>query len=472
MSTVLEIDDLQVESPEAIVRGVSLSIGSGENLTVLGESGSGKSIMAQAIMGTLPRDVHARGSIAVAGMRVLGAGTRSGAQSAAWGRAMAMLPQEPWLALDPTMRIGRQVAEVSHYLAGRPWTRARAEAARLLHEVGLAHATHRHVHQISGGMAQRAAIACVRCASPMLLIADEPTKGLDATLRDQVADLLRRELAAGKALMTITHDVELARRLGGRIVVMLEGRIVERGPADSILDHPAHAYSRELVAAAPGRWPPMALPRPVAAPVVAAQGVAKGYGAEPLFSDVDLAISRGEIVSVVGPSGCGKTTLGNIVTGLLAPDRGRVVRQPGLRAHAFQKLYQDPPASFAPTRTIGRSLDDLVALHRLSATAVRQSMLELKLAPALLDRLPSQVSGGELQRLALLRILLLEPDFVFADEPTSRLDPLTQKLTIGLLIRQLAQRGGAMMLVTHDADIARSISHRVVDGIFRRLPAD
>lgn len=189
-------------------------------------------------------------------------------------------------------------------------------------------------------------------------------------------------------------------------------------------------------------------------------GVSKRFGAQLLFEDVSADIGKGEFVAVTGPSGSGKTSFGNILLGLLKADRGSVWRAPGLPRTAFQKIYQDPAAAFAPTVSLRRSLLDLLALHRLPWDELAALLARLRLPPALLDRLPSQVSGGELQRFAIARVLMVRPALIFADEPTSRLDPITQQETLFLLREHALQHQCAVLLVTHDQDIAASLAQR------------
>lgn len=456
----LATNDLSIHAADgAIVSNVSLSLGRGRPLTLLGESGSGKSLVAQAIMGNLPTGVHATGSVFFKGLDLLQESAAERRQR--WGRSIGLLPQEPWLALDPTMRVGPQIAEVHRYIKGKTAIDSVAATRQNLAEVSLASAEALYPFQISGGLGQRAAIAIAHAADTELLIADEPTKGLDAALRDSVTARLRSEMEAGRLLLTITHDVAVARALGGTIGVMLDGKLVEYGPAEKLLEEPEHAYTKSLLAAEPLQWE-----RRTAATsgktVVAAQGLEKRFGDRVPFSGFDIEIAAGEIVSIVGPSGCGKTTIGNILIGLIKPDAGVVVRDGEMSPLRFQKLYQDPPAAFAPHQTIRRGLKDLARLHGKDWGEIEALCGRLRLPDALLDRLPGQVSGGELQRFALLRTLLLDPAFLFADEATSRLDPVSQQDVMTFLQEIIEETGLAVLLVTHDRDLAEKVSTRLI----------
>lgn len=461
----LAVEGLQVRVQSTglnLLQSLSFELRAGQRLTLMGESGSGKSILAQAIMGTLPAGLQASGQVRIQGVPTHG---RRELTRALWGREVAMLPQEPWLSLNPLMRVLPQVAEAAHYRPGArlSWPEARAQAHQGLEGLGVAHAARQWVHQISGGMAQRVALATTQLSEARLLIADEPTKGLDAELRDQVAELLQAQQSEGQALLTITHDIVLAEKLGGMLAVMRDGRMVEFGLASDLLREPQHPYTRELLAAQPARWPPMlGAFEPPQARVIEGRGLSKAYGTQRLFENQNITLHCGEVVAIAGPSGCGKTTLGNMLLGLVPPDKGQVRRAPGSDRLHYQKLYQDPPAAFAPQTSLNTALQDLVALHGLNASAIEPLMQKLKLPATLLPRKPTEISGGELQRFALLRLLLLKPKFIFADEPTSRLDPITQRETMQVLCNAAAEFNCAVLLVTHDVDLAAKASHRKV----------
>lgn len=455
---LLAVDALSVASADGqLLAPVSFTLEAGRALTLLGESGSGKSLLAHALMGTLPRGLRAGGTLTVDGRRCDAADPAT--RRAMWGRQLALLPQEPWFALDPTMRVGRQLAE-THALAGLGNAQAWRRALHDLHGLGMAHAAQAWPTTLSGGMAQRVAFAITRAGGAPVLIVDEPTKGLDRVWRDELVARLQVALGEGCALLTITHDIAVARALGGDVAVMLDGRLVERGDAAAVLGAPGHAYTRALVAAEPANWPAVRAPSPGGDEILRACGVSKQFGDRSLFRSLDVTLHAGERLAVTGPSGSGKSTLGNVLLGLVAPDAGTVHRPDRIEKVRYQKLYQDPAGAFAPHASIGRALEDLAALHRIDRTRIAPLLKRLKLAPHLLARRPGAVSGGELQRFALLRALLLTPAFLFADEPTSRLDPVTQQDTLALTLEACAETGAALMLVTHDEEIAARVSDR------------
>lgn len=456
----LIVEHLRILGPDGVlVHPASFALRPGEPLVLLGETGSGKSLLAQAIMGVLPPGLRAEGRIVLDGRDILPLPPRE--RRALWGRHVAMLPQEPWAALDPTMRAAGQVEEVDRLVHRQPPGVAASRTAARLSRLGLAAAARRFPFQLSGGMNQRVALAATQAAGARMLMADEPTKGLDAALRDTAGALLRAEAEAGRMLLVITHDVALARQLGGQAMVMLAGEVVEAGALPTLLDAPRHDYTRKLVAAEPERWSAWPRREP-GRTVVAAQGIRKQLGGRELFGGLDLEVAEGDVVAIAGPSGCGKTTLGDVMLGLTQPDAGEVRRAGWTGPLGLQKLYQDPLAAFAPRQTLGAGLAELSRRHGL-ATAETQALLpRLRLDAALLHRRPNEVSGGELQRFSLLRTLLLRPALLFADEATSRLDPLTQAEVMLLLRDTVQERGTALLVVTHDAALAEKVAARVV----------
>ncbi|NDY92535.1 ABC transporter ATP-binding protein [Ideonella livida] len=448
---------------QALLQDVSLRLAPGGALCVLGQSGSGKSLLVQAVLAQLPAGLRATGEVVVQG-RVLD----ETARRAAWGRQLAVLPQEPVVALNPCLRADSQVAEVHRWVLRRPAAQAWAAARQALQALGLPPAVQsRWPHQLSGGMAQRVALAAALAGGAPLVLADEPTKGLDPQRRDEVVAQLQAVRAAGGAVLVVTHDLTVARALGDQVLVVNGQGVVEQGPADEVLQRPRQAYTRALLAADPSAWAARPAARPPAAaatPLLQAQGL-RWAGRGPALhgaAGLDLTVQAGERWALLGPSGVGKTSLGQLLLGLARPDAGQVQRASGLGPQAFQKLYQDPISAFAPQRSLRRSLQALLRLHRLPERALWQGCEALGLSPDLLARWPQAVSGGELQRVALLRVLLLRPALIFADEPTSRLDPLTQQRVLGVLDRELQARGTALLLVTHEPGLARHLTDRAL----------
>ena len=381
-----------------------------------------------------------------------------------WARDVLLLSQEPRAALDPTMRVGRQLAEA--HAPGRPGPEAALAA------VDLPPATARaYPFTLSGGMAQRVLVASALGGAAPVVVVDEPTKGLDAARVGQVTALLRMLLDEGRTLVVITHDPALARGLDGSVAVLRDGGIVECRPAAA----PHHPYTREWLAADPVGWPACERCQDMDDLVAAGHGLMFGFpGRPPLFTDLDLHVPRGGVLALTGPSGSGKTTLGNILVGLQPPGAGELTwagadiyrdrRALTRLRRRYQKLHQDPATAFVPHRPIGRQLADLaeVVPGLQLDTALPPLLDRLRLRDALLKRYPSEVSGGEAQRLAIARLLLLEPSMIVADEPTSRLDPILQRETI-LLLRSLVQeRSIGLVLISHDPALVRSVADDAV----------
>ena len=448
----LEMEDVEVRSADTTIVGpVSLALEPGDCLTVMGETGAGKSLLAQAVIGALPPGLTATGRIRLGGSRVDGI-PRAG-RAALWGRTVTLLPQEPWRALNPIMRSGSQVEETHRRVAGRSVRDARAATRADLVELDVVEAMRQLPGSLSGGMAQRIAFAAAKAGGAPLVIADEPTKGLDADRVETVTALLKRVPDEGGALLTITHDLRLARRLGGDSVILKGGAVVETGPAERVLSRPSSDYGRAMLAAEPSAW---RLPPPAATgeSVLRAETLAVGRGGRALVRDFDLELRRSERVSVVGPSGSGKTSLLDTLAGILPPLSGRLRRGPGLPATAVQKLYQDPPAAFPDRVRLLASLRDVSRRHDVPWARVEELLAALGVGPGLLHRRPTEVSGGELQRIALARVLMIRPAVLLADEPTSRMDPITQAAVIRLIARAAVEQGTAVVLVTHDREIA------------------
>lgn len=459
-TVLLDVNGLRVSAGKVVLlRDISFSVLAGECLTLLGESGAGKSLLAQAIMGNLPRGLSACGRIRVAGDE--SPAERPDMRRGLWGRRLSLLPQEPVLALNPLMRLQPQLAEVFRLVNGDDTTLSREKARTQLTEAGLGSALRHYPWQISGGMAQRAAASLALAGGADILLADEPTKGLDRYWTDQVIARLQRIREAGGCVIIITHDLRVARAMGGRLMVMQHGEVVEQGDTAEVLAAPRHGFTQRLLDADPDRWP-VHPERPAGEMVVEARGLSKRYAERTLFSGLDMTIRRHERVVLQGASGVGKSTLGNVLLGLLQPDAGTVARNPALPPQALQKLYQDPVASFAPHQPLERLLRDACTLLKQPLSPLMERLERLKVPATLLKRRATEISGGELQRVALARVLLARPALLFADEPTSRLDTVTQRDAMALLLEAVEESNAALVLVTHDEDIARRLSTRIL----------
>jgi len=460
----LAIANLTIRDAEGtlLVEDVTLSVRRGGTLTLIGETGSGKSLVAQAIFGLLPSGFRISGGIVIGGEAAIAA-SDSRALATFWRKRLMLVPQEPAAALDPTMRVHRQMV-----LAGMPGPQIPAALAA----VGLSHrSAGAFPFELSGGMAQRVLVAIALAAGSPIVIADEPTKGLDPELVDQTVSLIGHLTEAGRSLLIITHDRRVAEALNGTLAIMHEGRIVEQGPTRSVLSTPRSEYGQAWLAADPARWPRCQRSGGMSRPVLSADDLSFGWPAQGLlFRDLHLRLAPGHVLAVTGPSGCGKTTLGNILLGLLRPISGSVkwtdtdvVRHPReLRSlrQRYQKLHQDPIAAFMPEASIGRQLR---LLERVRAgLAIDRDlpplMERLKLRAELLDRRVDEVSGGEAQRLALARILLLDPIVIVADEPTSRLDHVVQRDTMSLLREIVDEDRLGLVLISHDRAIVQALA--------------
>lgn len=458
---LLRIEQLGVQTADGteLVEPMSLRLHAGSNITILGETGSGKSLLIQAIMGVLPNGLNASGHIFVENCKICEKTDRL------WGKTLVMLPQEPRRSLDPIMNIGRQLWESFRFVAGLAHNAAQTASEQALQRLGLPTAAKRYPHQLSGGMAQRAAFAIATAAGGKILLADEPTKGLDPASKNSVIALLKQAYQNGGGLLTITHDIDVARALGGYIFVMKRGKLVEQGDAERLLTAPQADYTQALIAADPQNWQPNHLQKIAEnRPLVSVKNLSVARGKRTLFQGLSFDLHQGEILGVVGASGIGKSTLADVLCGILKPQAGEVIwHSQNHKKHQVLKLYQDPPEAFAPTVSLQKLLDDVIDYHRLDRSQIPMLLEQLALSPHILQRTAENVSGGELQRVAILRALLLNPVLLFADEVTSRLDPITQQETLRLLIDQCRARHCALIIVSHDPHLIAKSCDKVVD---------
>lgn len=488
--TLLRLEKLRVtypgrrgSPPVVAVADLSLTVTRGETVAIVGESGSGKSTTLSALLGLLPRTTE----IGYKTLEVTDdAGKRRTVTDPATlrGQTVGLVPQDPVRALDPLVRIGKNFAELHrHLLRITDRDESRRRALETLEAVGVDRPELRlrqYPHELSGGLRQRILIGLALVAEPRLLLADEPTSNLDATVQRRVLDLfdqLRAERGLG--LLLVTHDLAVAAERADRIVVVRHGQVVETGPARAIVHAPQRKYTRELVHSQPGRLPARPLFQPATPPriVLEGRGLSKTFGAIAAVRDVGLELHRGQSVAIVGESGAGKSTLLRLLTGLERPDAGTVLldgapqhlgRRGGAAfTRAVQLVYQNPASSLNPALRVGRIIAEPLEAHRVGTPAsraarARQLLEQVELPAEIADRRPAQLSGGQAQRVAIARALALEPDVVALDEPVSALDQAVQYALLRLLTSLQETLGIAYLLVSHDLGVVRAVADEVI----------
>lgn len=449
--SLLKVDNLAVTaagSTTALLGPINFELAAGEKLGIIGESGSGKSLTALSIMGLLPDGVRANGSVTVDGTEVIGA--RDARIRPLRGSTMAMVFQEPMSALDPLMRVGKQLAQAGV-----------RDAATALEEVELdADIASRFPHQLSGGQRQRVLIAMAMAGHPDLLICDEPTTALDATTQDGVLRVIERVTKArGTALVFITHDLGVIRRMCPNVLVMHQGAVVESGPTERVLTQPEHPYTRTLIASS--RPPELSLSPATAEEdaLVTLRGVSKVHGAHAALDGIDLRVHHGERLGIVGGSGSGKTSLLKLIAGLDQPTSGDI----DVRGRV-QMVFQDPQGSLNPRLKVWKSIAEAIPgnLGKADKRARAAAALEEVGLPAdSLDRFPHEFSGGQRQRISIARALCGEPDILLADEAVSALDMSVRAQVLELLAGVIAKRKLTLLFVTHDLAVVRHLCDSV-----------
>ncbi|BCM84066.1 ABC transporter ATP-binding protein [Methylobacterium indicum] len=490
--TLLQLRGLTVRYPEAGVtalESLDLDLARGETLALVGESGSGKSQVALAVMGLLPPQARVSGSVRVDGTELTALDRP--ALDRIRGARIGLVFQEPMTALDPLFTVGHQIALPLRAHRGMGRRQAAARARELLDLVGIRDAASRlsaHPHELSGGERQRVMIAMALAGEPDLLIADEPTTALDVTVQAQIlallADLKRR---LGLALLFITHDLRLVRRIADRTAVLRAGRLVETGPTGELFRNPRASETRGLLAAEPaGRKDPVPEEAPV---VLEARGVSVGYPgrrrflrAEPprlAVCGIDLTVRAGQTIGVVGESGSGKSSLGRALIRLEPAAHGLVrfedrdltaLDRRALRPlrRGFQPVFQDPMGSLSPRLTAGEIVAEGLRVHspHLSAAdrdaRAAEAFSEVRLDPTWRHRFPHAFSGGQRQRIAIARAMILRPRLVVLDEPTSALDRTVQRDIVALLRDFQAAHGLAYLFISHDLAVVRALADTVL----------
>ncbi|MFF7710400.1 dipeptide ABC transporter ATP-binding protein [Pseudomonas sp. NPDC007930] len=493
--SLLDITDLHVAfAGQPAVQGLNLALEAGEILALVGESGSGKSVTASALMGLLPRrGTRLRGSLRFNGQALLG--LSEAALNRVRGRGIGMIFQNPLSALDPSFKVGQLLRENLRHKQGLRGAAAQREACHWLRQVGIsdtARVLNAYPHQLSGGMRQRVMIALALIGRPALLIADEPTTALDATVQKHILDLLLSiNQRHGTAILIITHDFGVVAWMSQRVAVMRAGRVVEQGPTAALLGTPQHPYTQALIRAVPvlGSRPHAPRRAPAAGePLLEVRELSKtfsqatGWLRAPqqvaAVQGVSLEVRAGEILGLIGESGSGKSTLGRLIAQLTPASSGSVRFDgralPVANAHdhqAFcrqlQYVFQDASASLNPRRTVAEQLT--APARRLGLASSTSQALELavqaleqvNLGPEHLHRYPHGFSGGQRQRIGIARALVVQPRLIILDEPTSALDVSIQAQILELLLALRERLNLTYLFIGHSLPVIETFCDRV-----------
>ncbi len=492
---LIEVRDLAVEfvnggQAKRVVEGVSFDIRKGETLALVGESGSGKSVTAHSILRLLPYPLaqHPAGEIIYAGEDLLKASEKR--MRSIRGDRIAMVFQEPMTSLNPLHTIGKQINEVLQIHKGLNGKTATARTLELLELVGIPEPAKRiraYPHELSGGQRQRVVIAMALANEPELLIADEPTTALDVTVQLKILELLK-ELQArlGMALLLISHDLNLVRRIAHHVCVMQSGRVVEQAPCKELFRAPQHPYTRELLAAEPDGRPVAAEP---ASPTLLEVKdlrvwfpIKKGLFRHTVdhikaVDGVTFELPKGQTLGIVGESGSGKSTLGLAILRLLSSSgeirfRDQALENMSQRAvrplrRQMQVVFQDPFGSLSPRMSVGQIVGEGLSIHGMGtaeeqAQAIIDALVEVGLDPESRHRYPHEFSGGQRQRIAIARALALKPDLILLDEPTSALDRTVQRQVVELLRSLQAKYNLTYLFISHDLAVVRALSHQMM----------
>jgi oligopeptide transport system ATP-binding protein len=471
------------------VRGIDLTVAKGETVAVVGESGSGKSQIMNAVMGLLASNGRAAGDVRFAGEPILN--LPPDALNAYRGRRMTMIFQEPMTSLDPLYRIKTQIAAPIRHHRGVGREAARRETLDLLKLVQIPNAEQRlsaYPHELSGGQRQRVMIAMGVANRPELLIADEPTTALDVTVQARILDLLADlKQRLGMAMVFISHDLNIVRRVADRVYVMHRGQVVEHGRVADIFDNPQAEYTKILLAAEPtGRKAPVVAQAPV---LLEARNIRVAFRMNsPLIGprvpdlvavdNVSLSVKRGETLGIVGESGSGKSTLGRALLKLASFEGqvafiGRQLEALDVRTlkplrRDMQVVFQDPFGSLSPRMTVGGIVTEGLLVHEPGLSSAQrdqraaEALNEVRLDPAMRNRYPHEFSGGQRQRIAIARAMILKPKLLLLDEPTSALDRTVQKAIVELLRDLQVKHDLTYLFISHDLAVVRALSDRVM----------
>jgi len=501
LGPLVDIRDLTVRfgHTKPVLHGVSLQVHRGECLALVGESGSGKSVTARTLAGLTGKGAQIEaGRLAFQGIDLRQLDERSWQKLR--GASIGFVMQDALGALDPLRRVGAEIEEPLQLHTSLGLEARRLKVLELLRDVGVPEPELRasqYPWQLSGGLRQRALIASAIACNPRLIIADEPTTALDATVQAQVIALLESLRGEDNALLMVSHDLAVVSRLADRVAVMHHGIIVEEGPTEQVLQDPRHAYTQSLLRAARAvHFQPARSSLHVVEPelqasgevLLEARGLSKSFTgpdgrSRRVLDQVSLQLRRGETLGVVGESGSGKTTLTRLILGLESADAGDVwvsgqrwsaldAAQKRQARRAVQVVFQDPLNSFDPRYSVQRVLFETLAVAGLARREWRSRALKLlalvRLDASLLSRRPIELSGGQRQRIAIARALASEPQILICDEPVSALDVSVQAQILELLGDLKQRLGLACLFISHDLGVINHVSERVLvmkDGV-------
>ena len=491
---LIEVRDLAVEfvagdSRQRVVEHISFDIRRGETLALVGESGSGKSVTAHSILRLLPYPLaqHPSGSIDYNGRDLLTLPEKQLRRIR--GNRIAMIFQEPMSSLNPLHNIGKQIGEVLALHKGLTGAIAARRTLELLELVGISE-PHKRLkalpHELSGGQRQRVMIAMALANEPELLIADEPTTALDVTVQLKILELLK-ELQArlGMALLLISHDLNLVKRIAHRVCVMQRGRIVEQASCEELFRAPQHPYTQVLLSAEPSGEP--AATR-IGEPILSVDALRVWFPIKQGFlgrtvdhvkavDGIAFDLPRGQTLGIVGESGSGKSTLGLAIMRLIA-SRGSIRFQgtalDGLAQQQvrplrkqMQVVFQDPFGSLSPRMSVSQIVGEGLRIHKIGNEAEQEQAIiaaleEVGLDPQTRHRYPHEFSGGQRQRIAIARALVLKPALILLDEPTSALDRTVQRQVVELLRSLQLKYNLTYLFISHDLAVVKALSHQLM----------
>ena len=464
-----------------VLRDVAFTVAAGERVALIGETGSGKSVTAKAIIGTLPKNAAiTSGAIVIDGRDVLSMPRRE--REALKGTAFSLIMQDPLSSFNPVFKIGTHLDDVMRFADKRDGVNSskaerRNRIAAVLRRVQLAdteRVMNAYPSELSGGMRQRVLIGLALLHQPKLLIADEPGTALDVTTQDEILNLINQLVAEeNMALLMITHNLGVVRKVADRVVVMHHGDIVETGPCTQILHTPAEDYTRSLLDAVPPLYGPRVtdLAQSKRSSIVKIEGLNKIYGRRNGYHavrDVNLTLKEGEVFGLAGESGSGKTSVARMIMGLSRPTSGSLVIDapaPERGRRLTQIVYQNPGTSLNPKRTVRQTLSLPLKSIGMDGSARESRMQELmglvRLPQSYLGKYPHELSGGQKQRVAIARALAAEPKILILDEPTAALDVSVQKTVIDLLLQLREELGLTYLMISHDLSLMRNFCSRI-----------